>query len=475
MAENKNKVLLTNTAIFMIGSIGSKFIQFFLVPLYTYTLSTAEFGITELVLTAASLLQPLFSMSIADGLLRFGLDENIDKNQVRRCSFLLVGLGTLIAILCTPLFQLERTLKEWLLFFLAIMILRIYRDVFAINLKIDNKNQLFATDGILYTFSLCIFSFLFLVPLKMGIAGYFWANIVANALSILFLLYVGHPLKGVLSVRTDRKLLKEILLYSLPMILNGISWWITNSANRFMISYYLTDSDVGIYSVASKIPLFISTFTGVFCQAWIISAVIEFDNDRDKKFYAETFQRYSLLLFLSASVLIAFIRPFMSLYVSPEYGIAWKYVPVLIISTVFSSLAAFYAGIYAAAKKNINVMITTIGGALLNIVINALLIPTIGIMGAAIATMISWFSIFLFRSYDVSNFFDFSINKKEIVVLSLITAVQCMLVMYMGFLGSVSAMFLIVLVCLVGRNGIIEIINLIIHRYDKGTHQKECS
>ena len=139
MSSSRNKTLLNNTFVFMIGSIGSKFIQFFLVPLYTYTLTTEEFGVTELVLTAAGLLQPLFSMSIADGLLRFGLDKNLSKEQVKRCALILTFIGTLLSFILIPLFQLERTINRWLFFFLAIMTARIYRDIFAINLKIYDK------------------------------------------------------------------------------------------------------------------------------------------------------------------------------------------------------------------------------------------------------------------------------------------------------------------------------------------------
>lgn len=457
MSSSRNKTLLNNTFVFMIGSIGSKFIQFFLVPLYTYTLTTEEFGVTELVLTAAGLLQPLFSMSIADGLLRFGLDKNLSKEQVKRCALILTFIGTLLSFILIPLFQLERTINRWIFFFLAIMTARIYRDIFAINLKIYDKNKLFAIDSILYTFELCICSFIFLVPLKMGIEGYFWANIVANVLSALFLIVAGTPFKGVFSIKTDYKLLKEIAIYSLPMIINGLSWWIANSSNRFMISYFMTDSDVGIYSVASKIPLFISTFTGVFCQAWIISAVVEFDSEQNKQFYSTTFNRYAFVLLFFSSLLIAIVQPFMHLYVSQEFEIAWRYTPFLILSTVFSSIAAFYAGIYAAAKKNINVMFTTLLGAFLNIGLNYWLIPHIGVMGAAIATMLSWGAIFVIRYFDVQHFFSFSIDKKMLALASSLVLAEGILIIYGGNLGFVISIIIITLLCYVFKNYFKEI------------------
>ena len=456
--SSKSGTLINNTLIFMVGSIGSKFIQFFLVPLYTYTLTTEEFGITELVLTAANLLMPLFSVSIADGLLRFGLDKNLSKQQVMKCALVIVGIGSLASLMLSPFFMMEKTLGQWLIYFLLILNLRIYRDIFAIFLKINDKNKHFAVDSILYTLELCGLSILFLVPLKMGIEGYFLAHALANLGSIVYLLFAGHPLKGIAGTKTDTKLLKEILIYSVPMIVNGLSWWVANAANRFMLSYYMTESDVGIYSVAAKIPLFIGTFTGVFCQAWIISAVIEFENEQERKFYSVTFHRYAFFLFFAASGLIAIIRPFMHFYVAPEFEIAWQSTPFLIFSTVFTSLAGFMVGVYAAAKKNVSVMITTLLGAIVNIILNAILIPTMGVMGAAFATTIGWALIFVTRIINIKSFFAFYINKRQLLGWIFLLMAQCVGVSYCGNMGYIISAFCFIATCYLGKGQLMEYI-----------------
>lgn len=433
--DRKTNKLLKNTTIFVVGNIGSKFIQFLLVPLYTYTLSSSEYGITELILTTVNLLMPVFSVSIADGLLRFGLDSHLKKEQVMKCSLLIVLFGSIMSVVCIPIFQISSVISKWILPFLIILNLRIYKDVFAINLKIQDKNRLFAIDGILYTLTLCIANIIFLAWFKLGISGYFLAYIIANVLSIIFLIVVGSPFKNFNNETLDPKLLKSILIFSLPMIVNGISWWIINASDRYMIQWFMSESDVGIYSVASKIPSFITTFTGVFNQAWIISSVIEFDNENEKHFYSETFHNYYAILFFGSACLLAIIKPFMKLYVSQEYYIAWKYTTFLICSSVMSGIGAFTSGIYAATKKNTNVMLTTITGALFNIILNFILIPTIGVMGAAIATYISWTVIAITRILNIRSFFPFYINFDNIVIYSVLTLVQCISMVYCGYLG----------------------------------------
>jgi O-antigen/teichoic acid export membrane protein len=442
----KNKRLMNNTFIFMIGNIGSKFIQFFLVPLYTYTLSTAQYGVTELVLTASNLLMPVFSISIADGMLRFGLDKTLKKGSVLKCSLFIVFMGTIASVLMIPVFRLNRILHEWLVFFLIILNLRIYRDVFAINLKMNDKNKLFAIDSIIYTFVLCGASVIFLVWVKMGMVGYFLAYVVANIISIVFLILVGNPIREIQQSPLERKLLKRLILYSIPMIINGISWWITNASDRFMLEWFMTESDVGIYSVAAKIPSFITTFTSVFTQAWIISSVIEYDSEKEKRFYSETFHKYYVTLFMGAALLLTIIKPFMKIYVSLEFYSAWQYAAFLICSSIVSGICAFTVGIYAATKKNMHIMVTTVIGAVINIILNYLLIPQIGIMGAAIATYISWGIIAYIRLFDIRKFFPFQIDYKGIVIYTLLTLFQCIFITYDSVLGiPVSVLTIVIL------------------------------
>ncbi|HEM4101462.1 TPA: oligosaccharide flippase family protein, partial [Streptococcus suis] len=188
----KTKRLLKDTVIFTIGNIGSKFIQFFLVPLYTYSLTKSEFGVTEFIFTVANLVTPLFSFSISDGLIRFGLDRSYEKNVILTNSVVIILIGTLLSILCYPLFSTISILNKYIPLFLIILNIRIFRDVFSINLKLQDQNKLFAVDSILFTASTFIYSILFLKIFNLGIFGFFYSQILANICSIIFLVIVGN-------------------------------------------------------------------------------------------------------------------------------------------------------------------------------------------------------------------------------------------------------------------------------------------
>lgn len=454
--DNKSKRLINNTIIFFIGSLGSKFIQFFLVPLYTYALTTEQYGVTEIVLTASNVLMPVFSVSIADGLLRFGLDKNLKKEDVLKNSILIVLVGTVLSIVLAPVFKLYGGLNNWIIYFLLILNLRIYRDVFAINLKIHNKNIYFALDSIIYTFVLCGFSVLFLTILKMGIVGYFMSYIVANIISIIYLNIVGKPIRDLLKGKINKDLMHDLLVYSIPMIANGIAWWVITASDRFVLQYFKGEASVGIYSVASKIPTLISTFSGVFMQAWIISAVTEFDEEREKKFYSKVFHKYYVAMFMAATCLISIVRLFMRFYVSPDFQIAWKYTPLLIGGAVYSGIFAFYVGIYAAAKNSKNVTITTIIGAIINIVLNCILIPCIGIQGAVIATYVAWFITAVIRIIDTKKILNFYIDYKRLVILAVVNLVHCICIIKMKSKYSILVSIIVIIIIYITEHSMIN-------------------
>ena len=463
--NNKLNNLLNNTILFFIGSFGAKIVQFILVPLYTYTLSTAQYGTTEIVITAINILIPVFSISISDGFLRFGLNNSYDKEEVTNATIKILMFGSILSIIFVPLFKMNGTLSNYLIFFLLILNLRMYRDTLAIRLKIYNKNKLFTVDGILYTLILCLSNIVLLVVCKLEIRGYFLSYIIANIFSIIFIFITSNISIKNIWKKSNKSILKKMIIYSLPMIVNGVAWWITNASDKFMIEWFMTESDVGIYSVATKPPTFITTFTSIFNQAWIISSVIEFDSEKDKKFYSETFRKYYGIVFLACSLLLLVIKPFIRLYVSPEYYIAWRYAPVLIISATSSGIAAFTVGIYAASMKNVNVTLTTVIGGVLNVILNYVLIPKIGIMGAAIATYVSWTIIAVVRLIDIRKFFKFYINYKQLIIYAILLNIQVLVItIFNNYLSTIVSILITILFIVLERKIIIEMCEVIFNK-----------
>ncbi|SHK23009.1 lipopolysaccharide biosynthesis protein [Hespellia stercorisuis] len=270
-----------------------------------------------------------------------------------------------------------------------------------------------------------IFNIVFLSVLKLGLLGYFVAIILSSILSIIQLLIFGNVIRDCISNKLNMSLLKEMLVFSFPMILNNVSWWIINSSDKVMIEYFDSAAASGIYSVAAKIPSIIISLTTIFNQAWIISSVREYDNNKDPNFFSKIFSVFNCMLVLSSSLIVLIIKPFMSIYVGSSFVECWIFVPFLLLGSIFQSYATFFGAIYTSAKKNVNVMSTTLVAAIINIVLNILLIPRIGVQGAVFATAISYFLIFIFRMYDTQKYIKFSIEYFNVICSVLLLSVQC--------------------------------------------------
>ncbi|MCJ0593442.1 oligosaccharide flippase family protein, partial [Enterococcus cecorum] len=170
--KSNEKRLLNDTIIFAIGNLGSKIIQFLLVPLYTYSMTTEEFGVSDLLLTTVSILMPIFSFSVADGLLRFGLDDDEKKENVLKNSVLIAFVGSVVSLACIPVFLQISFIGKWAILLVIILNLRVYQDIFTTYLKVCNRNKLYAASSMIFTFTLCMCNVFFLTNLHLGIVGY---------------------------------------------------------------------------------------------------------------------------------------------------------------------------------------------------------------------------------------------------------------------------------------------------------------
>ncbi len=418
--------LILNTLLFALGNLGSKFLVFILMPLYTNALTTSEYGVSELVLTGTNLLIPFVSISVQDAVLRFSLDPEKKSGEVIKAATFVISIGSLITCIFYPFLHLYKAISDWTTYFVIITIVYMFRNCFSIYVKAIGKTVIYTIDSVLYTALLMVTNIVFLTVTKWGLRGYFYAIIISSIISILYLLISGKIIRSCIKEDYNWKLLKEMLLFSSPMILNNVSWWIINSSDKVMIEYFLSASESGIYSVAAKMPSLLATFTNIFNQAWIISSISEYDSGRDDKFFSGTFTVFNTCLVLLSSVVVAVIKPFMGIYVGADFTTSWQYVPLLLLGSIFQSYATFFGAIYTSARKNTSVATTTFMAAVVNIVLNAALIPWIGVQGAVIATAVSYCVVFIFRMIDSQKYMKFKIYFGRIGLSFALLLFQCL-------------------------------------------------
>ncbi len=444
--NNKFKRLIKDIFIFSLGSLGSKLILFLLVPLYTNYLTKAEYGTAELVFTIAQLLIPIASVTIWNGLIRYGLMNSQQPESVFKNSILIWLFGSILIIALTPLMGIYSPISEWKWYLCAYSIAYIANQVELNYLKVKGKNKLFSLISVIQTLLLTGLNILLLVYIGIGVQGYLLSNIIANAAAALLVLILGELYKDWIIGKFDRNLAIQLIEYSAPLILNDISWWFIHSSDKIMIEWIISKDELGLYTVASKIPGLINTFVNIFSQAWGVSSIKEIESDNDSGYYSKVFRIYFFLAFGASILFMAIIKPFMAIYVGNEFKEAWQYVPLLLVAASFSAVSAFCGSMFGALKKSVECMWTTIIGAIANIILNYIFISLIGTWGAIVGTVCAFFIIAVIRVYRVDKYIHIDIKFRVLAVDIIVAIIEGVLVSFNWNIVLVSFVSILILI-----------------------------
>lgn len=461
---NRNKKLGINVILMAISSFGSKLLTFFLVPLYTSYLTTAEYGISDLITTTTSLLAPVFTLTIGEAVLRYALDEETSKEQVFRIGLFIHIIGFLVLMCISPLILKIKLLKAYYIYFVLYYFSFTIYSFFSLFCRGIGKVTVFTISGIIQTLSMVITNLVSLIILDMGIYGYLLSYIVSNFVGMFLLISLGKMWKYFKIGKLDSKLTKEMLLYSIPMIPNSISWWISNSSDKYILTYICGATVTGIYSVSYKIPTILSVCYGVFMSAWRLSAVDDFGSKETERFYGSILTKLIKGLIVMAGGIVLFNKILAKFLYAKDFYSAREFVPVLVIAFLLHGLGEFYGSVYTSAKSTSMLFYSSFIGAILNIILNIILIPEFKGMGAALATLISYGVILMVRAIHSRKIMRISIPILNIICSSSIF-VAMSIIQTIDFTGAfiVSAVLFVILAFL-NKDMIVEMIELILKR-----------
>ena len=406
----KTQKLFKDTSLFAISNFASKILIFFFTPLYTRVLSTEEYGIADLIVSSVNFIYPLLTLSIAEGTLRFAMDKSKAHKQVLSTSLSFINVSVLLLMLgCLVVFLAVNEIFEWFSIFVVLYTLYNYHNCLSNYVKAIGKTKLFAVQGIIMTIMIIICNVVFLLVWKIGIYGYLFSMIAGYIIPII-IMFVGSRLRICELFRIDSTLLKEMLKYSIPMIPTLLAWAINSYIDRYIIIGFLGIAASGLYSVAHKIPSLLTTVLAIFTQAWQLSAIENHGDDEEEKFHSNVYHYYDYVCVMGCVLVIILAKPMASFLYSNDFFIAWQYVPLLTVSALFSSHAGFLAAAFRASKKTSGLFWSVIIGSSCNLIANLILVPIYGIMGAAIATVLSFVIMWAIRLYLIKKIINIKVR-----------------------------------------------------------------
>ena len=385
----KYKQLFSNMAIFTFSLVLSKIILSLMLPLYTRSLTQAEYGNAELLINISQLLMPVCTAAIYSAVFRFSMDKNQKPEDVFKTGMPVMLASCLLFILTSFCLRLIPSISKYVWFYFFISFFGAVRSYFSLYVKSCGKNILFSVDVIVYNLLLSVSNVILLSVLKLGLNGYFLSIIIADIGSVILLAIGG---KIILSLRLgsfDKVLIWNMLKYSFPIILTDISWGIISTTDKYMITDKLSESANGIYSAAARIPAVFTLVTGTFTEAWTLSAIQNYGKGNDKKFFDTIFFANHTALSGMLIFLLAINNFFIPFFLGAKFSEAACYTPLLLYGAYLSGYSLYYSPLFSAAKKSNYIMISTVIGVVSNVLLNLLLIPLYSVYGACIATIVS--------------------------------------------------------------------------------------
>ena len=425
----KKKKLSINIILFAISSFGTKFLSFVLVPFYTNYLSTSEYGTIDIIITTASLLMPIFTLTVYDGVMRFTLTDKTNNAYLKIGIRVSVIGSVLLALLLSIVSILFREhIEVYLLFWIWIVFAcNISYSMVTNYLRAIDKVSIMVQGSLINSLLLLPCNIYFIAVLHYGVTGYFISTVIGLAVSVFYMIIRGvipynkkTDVKSIISAETT----KELLIYSIPLIFTAIAWWINSGLDRYFVTAMCGIAANGVYSIAYKIPNLLTAFQTVFTQAWSISAVTEFDKDDRDGFMGQTYQTFNMLMLMACMGIILLNIPLSKILYAKEFYEAWQYVPFLLCATLFGALAGYFGGIFAAVKDSKICAVSTMIGALVNIILNALMIPVGGAQGAAVATLFAYFVSWAIRAFAARKYVKLKTDKRRIVISYILLVIQ---------------------------------------------------
>lgn len=413
----KNILKLTkHSAIYGIGHVLGRTIGFLLLPLHTNFIPPDDYALFVYGYALIPIVAIFYSAGINSAQLKFLLTA-IDKNeqsQILATSFngtAMIGLviSTLIFLLAGPIANIAFGDRSHInLVHTSIIILSVDSlSLILYNvLRAFEKSISFVVVSIINILIDILLNYIMIVKMKQGIAGIFTANMWASLVTLILLVVITRQF---LFLKFSFTLFKKLLKFGLPIIPSTLSMIIMTVIDRFIIKDILGDKMAGIYGAGYKLGMFMSLIITAFRYAWypfyLSTATVE---KNAPKIFAKVLTYFLFVctaIFLLVSI---FLKDLIQLEIAGYtlFGKAyWEsiiIVPTILASYIFYGLYLnFQIGIYLENKTRTLAMITVVS-ALLNVVLNYITIPYLGILGAAITTLISY-AVMAMLTYVISN------------------------------------------------------------------------
>lgn len=409
---NPLKKLASQTAIYGIPGIAGRFLNYLLTYLYTRVFSLDQFGVNSEFYAYSGFFIVLLAFGMETGYFRFSKDAENPKSVYTTTLNFIIGTSTIFLLLIYVFGQhIADVLKypdhvEYIYWFGWILALDAICSIPFAKLRAENKALQFAGIKVVEIGVNIAFNIFFLIICRsayqnhagnwlaelynpaIGVGYVFIANLIASGVKMVLLLpQIKEGFKDF-----DKELLGKIVRYSLPMVVIGFAGIINEMLDRMILKYTLPYDDItnlqmlGIYGACYKLSILMSLFIQAFRFAAEPFFFAQSTKDNSRKIYADV-MHYFTLFCVFIFLLVMLYMDWFQYFIGAPFRVGLGVVPILLMANLFLGIYVNLSIWYKLTDRTMLGAAVSIGGAVLTIILNILLIPSMGYFGSAWATL----------------------------------------------------------------------------------------
>lgn len=378
---------------FSIGPIVRTIIGIASVPVTTRLLVPDQFGVSAIYTTFLQVIYLIVSMSYEKAFIRFFVDENDEGKLTRHILIppmvLWAVISLIIWIFRAPISDILFEQPEYnLLFWLILnMGFRFFNGIASAKIQMSDRPVLYSVTGIVRRFNLFLITVLLLVFYDRSFKSVIYGTMITEILQTILLAILTRK-RWAIRGSIDMALLGRLTRYALPLGPSTISIWLYNATDKFVIRYFDDFESVGVYSGAFKIITIltiaisaVSSYWTPTVLGWYKSGIVRKRIDQVGTVIIYAISALTLIIIAAKDLLI--------LYLGPEYHESIIFIPFLILVPLIKLMGMILNVGILLEKKSVFTLYKSLFTTFLNLILNVILIQTVGVIGCAIATAIS--------------------------------------------------------------------------------------
>lgn len=426
---NKYRALFFDIIIFVLGTVFAKAIQFLLMPMYTYYMSVESYGIAELTNNFSELFFPIVTLCIYESAFRFAVSTSFNKKILASVITKVMSISFLIGFVITIVLRYYFYYKYAFFLFFVLYTYSI-RMCIAYYVRGLGLSKIFVISGIINAFFLAIFSFIFIVWLKIDVEGYLGAIGLSNLLSAIYLIKKGNFYKQI-TINVDcKEELSKIFSYCTPLIIYNILYWFTMMSGRFILLIYTDSSIAGKYLAVLKISAVVNMIQQSIYSALQLHSSKCYDADVKDSFYSEVINNFICFYCLFGAIVICLSPILAEFTLKKEFYEARIYLPIVILAALLNCISSVIGVMYSASKKTKRVVRVSLLGASINVIFGLILTPFFYIWGVCIASIFCFLGQSVYKLFDIRSFCCIKYSWIRIIINTLVITTQVVIISF---------------------------------------------